>query len=118
MRQLAEDVARLPEVCEVAELSTATVLKAMGFPERRLLLEPAALAEEFRGNPQLMAKWLARSHDQRIVGGWGIEQEPGKYRVQNFARPQDSLRFEDGPLAAAVFVVRYVGFICDVLGRR
>jgi hypothetical protein len=65
--------------------------------------------------------WLKRSRDQRIAGGWGIEQDHGVYRIHRFTSSGFSagkpIVLRDRIRACAEFVVRYVSFIGEVLAR-
>ncbi len=60
--------------------------------------------------------WLERGHDQRLAGGWGIECDGERYRVQCFGGGP-ALVETNRLHATAEFIVRYVGTIADVVRR-
>ncbi|HKU65998.1 MAG TPA: hypothetical protein VJQ06_13160 [Rhizomicrobium sp.] len=98
-------------------MSTACLLRQAGFLDTSQVLDVAAVEQALRHHPGLADRWLERGHDQRLVGGWGIECDHGQYRVQSFA--SDHHLLERKKLhAVAEFVVRYVGFIREVLTRH
>ena len=113
---LAEKVGQVPQLYETGNKSTATILKDCGFPEARQFLSVEQLEHVFRQAPHLTDLWLKRANDQRLVGGWGIEQETGEFRVQNYSSGKGFL-VADRFKACAEFADRYVGFIGDVLAR-
>jgi hypothetical protein len=79
-------------------------------------LKVEEVEDALRRHPSLADRWLERGQDQRLAGGWGIECDHGQYRVQSYASGRHLL--EKRKLhAVAEFVVRYVGFIRDVLDR-
>jgi len=68
-------------------------------------------------DPKLAELWLERGRDQRLAGGWGIEQEHDHYRVQSYSSGQ-YLVARNRLHACAEFIVRYVGFIRETVKRR
>ena len=114
---LAETISEMPELYERSDESTARLLLRSGY-----LDEPQALTVEdvelaLRRHPELADRWLERGHDQRLVGGWGIECDHGQYKVQSFSGGRPLV--ENKKLhAVAEFIVRYVRFIGDVLSRH
>ena len=113
---LAEKISEVPELYDKKDESTACLLREAGFLDSSEPLEVADVEQALRHHPGLADRWLERGHDQRLVGGWGIECDHGQYRVQSFS--SDRHLVEKKKLhAVAEFVVRYVGFIREVLGR-
>jgi hypothetical protein len=111
---LAEKVSEVPELYDKTNKSTARLLKDLGALNEPLKVEE--VEDALRHHPSLADRWLERGQDQRLAGGWGIECEHGQYRVQSYASGRHLL--EKKKLhAVAEFVVRYVGFIRDVLDR-
>ena len=115
-RQLAEQISKIPERFDASNKSTALLLKEAGFPQRRSDLSVEEVEDVFRHSPKLADQWLKRGSEQRLAGGWGIENENGTYRVQSFADGHSEIE-HDRFRACAVFVVRYVHFIGDMLAR-
>jgi hypothetical protein len=115
-RLLAEQISQIPERFDAENKSTALILKEAGFPQRRSDLSVEEVEDVFRRSPRLTDKWLRRGSEQRLAGGWGIERENGSYRVQSFADGHSEIE-HDRFRACALFVVRYVNFIGDVLSK-
>ena len=112
---LAEKVSEVPELYDKTNKSTACLLKDLGALNEPLKVEE--VEDALQHHPSLADRWLERGQDQRLAGGWGIECEHGQYRVQSYASGRHLL--EKKKLhAVAEFVVRYVGFIRDVLDRN
>ena len=112
---LAEKVSEVPELYDKTDKSTACLLKDLGALNEPLKVEE--VEDALQHHPSLADRWLERGQDQRLAGGWGIECEHGQYRVQSYASGRHLL--EKKKLhAVAEFVVRYVGFIRDVLDRN
>ena len=116
--RLAERVSEVPDMYEKGDRSTAVLLKDCGYLDAPQALKiedvEAALAKE----PSLVDKWLARGGDQRFSGGWGIERADGTWRVWNFANRNERLVERNRLHAVAEFIVRYVAFMGNVLGRQ
>ncbi|MBC8036951.1 MAG: hypothetical protein H7X89_07025 [Rhizobiales bacterium] len=114
---LAEKVSQVPELFDQKDSSTATLLKEAGYLDAPQTLKVADVEDVIAKEPKLADKWLKRGHDQRLVGGWGLERESGQYVLRDFG---SRLRIveESRPHAIAEFVVRYVGFIARVLSRH
>jgi hypothetical protein len=115
-RKLAEQISTIPERFDAGNKSTALLLKEAGFPQRRDDLSVEEVEDVFRQSPGLADQWLRRGSEQRLTGGWGIERENGAYRVRSFADGHSEIE-HDRLRACALFVVRYVHFIGDVLAR-
>jgi hypothetical protein len=114
---LAEKISEVPELYDKSDESTARLLQEAGFLDSSQALEVAHVEQALRQHPSLADRWLERGHDQRLVGGWGIECDCGQYRIQSFS--SDRHLVERKKLhAVAEFVVRYAGFIREVLGRH
>lgn len=62
-----------------------------------------------------LATAMARSGDQRIMGGCGIEAQGDMYRIHRHGNSFGYLSFADRAQVVAEFAVRYVWFICEVL---
>ena len=114
---LAQRVSEVADAYEHGDLSTVQLLAETGYLAKPMSLTvgdvEAALAED----PNLAELWLERGQDQRLAGGWGIEQEHGHYRVQNYSSGQYLVE-TDRLHACAEFIVRYVGFIHDAMTRH
>ena len=95
---------------ELAELERG------GYLDHPQDLKVEDVEQALAGEPDLTARWLDRGHDQRLAGGWGIECENGTYRIQSFSGG-GALEESDPLHATAEFVVRYVGFIGEVMRR-
>ena len=113
---LAEKVSEVPELYDKKDESTACLLREAGLLDSSQPLEVADVEQALRHHPSLADRWLERGHDQRLVGGWGIECDHGQYRVQSFSSGRHLVERKKLH-AVAEFVVRYVGFIREVLGR-
>ena len=114
---LAEKVTKVPELFEARDSSTATLLKQSGYLDAPQALKVADVEEELAHQPKLADQWLKRGHDQRLVGGWGVECEGGKYVLRDFSG-RTRIAEKGKAHAVAEFVVRYVGFIAKVLSRH
>jgi hypothetical protein len=113
---LAEKISEVPELYDRTDKSTACLLKDIGILNRQEPLRVEEVEEALRHHPDRADKWLERGHDQLLAGGWGIECDHGRYRIQSFSSGRHLL--EQKKLhAVAEFVVRYVGFIRDVLNH-
>ena len=113
---LAEKISEVPELYDKKDESTACLLREAGLLDSSQPLEVADVEQALRHHPSLADRWLERGHDQRLVGGWGIECDHGQYRVQSFSSGRHLVERKKSH-AVAEFVVRYVGFIREVLGR-
>jgi len=116
--QLAERVSEVPDMYEKSDRSTATLLKDCGYLDAPQALKTKDVEEALAQEPWLADKWLARGGDQRFSGGWGIERANGMWRVWNFANRSERLVEHNRLHAVAEFIVRYVGFMGDVLRRK
>ena len=113
---LAEIISEVPEIYEQSDESTARLLAKTGYLDAPQALTVADVEQALERHPELADRWLERGHDQRLVGGWGIECDHGQYRVQSYASGRHLV--EKKKLhAVAEFIVRYVAFIGDVLSR-
>lgn len=113
---LAEKISEVPELYDRTNKSTACLLQDLGVLDSPEPLKVDEVENVLRHHPALADRWLERGQDQRLVGGWGIECDHSQYRVQSYASGRHFL--EKKKLhAVAEFVVRYVGFIRDVLDR-
>lgn len=113
---LAEKISEVPELYDKGNKSTACLLQDIGFLASSEPLKVEEVEDALRNHPFLADRWLERGQDQRLIGGWGIECDHGQYRVQSYASGRHLL--EKKKLhAVAEFVVRYAGFIRDVLQR-
>ena len=114
---LAEKISEMPELYERSDESTARLLLRSGYLDapQALTVEDVELA--LGRHPELADRWLKRGHDQRLVGGWGIECDHGQYKVQSFSGGR-ALVDKKKLHAVAEFIVRYVRFIGDVLSRH
>ena len=114
---LAEKVSEVPELYGKGNKSTACLLQDMGFPNSSEPLKVEEVEDALEHHPVLADRWLERGQDQRLTGGWGIECDHVQYRVQSY--PSGRHLLEKKKLhAVAEFIVRYAGFIRDVLNRR
>ena len=114
--RLAEKVSEVPELYDKGNKSTACLLRDIGFLNSSESLKVEEVEDALRQHPVLADRWLERGHDQLLSGGWGIECDHGQYRVQSYASGRHLL--EQKKLhAVAEFIVRYAGFIRDVLSR-
>ena len=114
--ELAERIVHMPKTFAAGNKSTACLLREAGFPQARKDLSVAEVEQVLEREPELADLWLERGHDQRAAQGWGIEGSSGDYQLVHFAdghREQEKNRLH----ATAEFVVRYVGFIGDVMRR-
>ena len=117
MSKMAEKISRIPRRFEQCDCSTAALLEETGFleaPERLTVEEVEQVLEQ---EPDLADDWLERGRDQRMTGGWGIEREHDKYCVRSFAGG-GAFTEEDRLHATAQFVVRYLGFMGEVIRRH
>jgi hypothetical protein len=112
----AETIAKVPERYEHSDRSTACLLEDAGFPKLRGAVNVEDVEQALLAQPELVGQWMARSQDQRIAGGWGIDCEGTGYRVQSYSGG-DHLIIEDRIRACAEFIVRYVRFIGDVQAK-
>ena len=113
---LAEKISEVPELYDKGNKSTASLLRDTGLLETSQSLKVEEVEDALRGHPERADRWLERGRDQLLTGGWGIERRRGEYRVQSFSTGRHLL--EKKKLhAVAEFVVRYVGFMRDVLLR-
>ena len=113
---LAEKISQVPELYDKEDRSTASLLRDTGFLETSQPLKVEEVEDALRGHPQLVDRWLERGRDQLLTGGWGIERGRGEYHVQSFSTGRHLV--EKKKLhAVAEFVVRYVGFVREVLLR-
>jgi hypothetical protein len=114
---LAERISEVPVLYDKENESTAHLLKDTGFLDRPQSLKVQEVEDALRHHPDWADRWLERGRDQRLAGGWGIECDHGRYRVQNFSNRR-YLMEQKKLHAVAEFIVRYVGFIRDVLDRN
>jgi hypothetical protein len=115
---LAQRISEVPDVYEHSNCSTATLVKETGYLERPQALTVGDVEEVLAQDPNLAELWLERGMDQRLAGGWGIERdEQGRYRIQSYASGRHLVE-RDRLHACAEFIVRYVGFIGDVIRRN
>jgi hypothetical protein len=113
---LAEKISEVPDLYDKENKSTACLLRDIGFLDAPQPLKVEEVEDALNRHPGLADRWLERGRDQRLTGGWGIECDHGQYRVQSFSSGRHLL--EPKKLhAVAEFVVRYVGFIRDVVKR-
>jgi len=113
---LAEKVSEVPDLYDKENKSTACLLRDIGFLDAPQPLKVEAVEDALKHHPRLADRWLERGRDQRLTGGWGIECDHGQYRVQSFSSGRHLI--ERAKLhAVAEFVVRYVGFIREVVNR-
>jgi len=114
---LAQRVSEVPDAYEHGNLSTVKLLAEAGYLQKPQTLTVGDVEEALAEDPNLAELWLERGRDQRLAGGWGIEHDQGRYRVQNYSSGQ-CLMEQDRLHACAEFIVRYVGFIHDVVTRH
>jgi hypothetical protein len=113
---LAEKISEVPELYDKGNKSTASLLRDSGLLETSQPLKVEDLEDALQEHPDRADRWLERGRDQLLTGGWGIERRRGEYRVQSFSTGRHLM--EKKKLhAVAEFVVRYVGFMRDVLLR-
>ena len=117
MSSLAKKVSEVPDAYEHSERSTAILLKETGYLEQPQTLTVADVQNALAEDPDLAELWFERGHDQRLSGGWGIDCEGDCYRVQSFSTGQHLIE-QDRLHACAQFIVRYVGFIAEVVRRH
>jgi hypothetical protein len=113
---LAERISEVPMRFEKEDKSTAHLLEEIGFLDEPRLLKVEQVEEALAHHPDLADRWLERGRDQLLNGGWGIECSHGQYRVQSFSSGRHLLERKKLH-AVAEFIVRYVGFIREVLER-
>lgn len=113
---LAEKISEMPELYDRNNKSTACLLKDLGVLNSPEPLKVNEVEDALRHHPDWADKWLERGHDQLLAGGWGIECDHGRYRVQSFSSGRHLVE-KQKLHAVAEFVVRYVEFIRDVLAR-
>lgn len=114
---LAQRVSEVPDAYEHGNLSTIQLLTEAGYLEKPHSLTVGDVEDALEDDPNLAEMWLERGRDQRLAGGWGIEHDRDHYRVQNYSSGQ-CLVERDRLHACAEFIVRYVGFIHDVVTRH
>lgn len=114
---LAQRISEVPDAYEHSNLSTAQLLAETGYLEKPLWLTVGDVEEALLEDPNLAEMWLERGRDQRLAGGWGIEHDHGHYRVRNYSSGQYLVE-PDRMRACAEFIVRYVGFIREVVRRH
>jgi hypothetical protein len=115
-RELAEQIAKLPDHFETQDKSTAHLLREAGIPHRLTDLSVEEIEAALRHFPKLTDKWLKRGSEQRLAGGWGIERANEAYRIYSFGGGQMQIE-QDRFRACATFIMRYVQFIGDVQTR-
>ena len=108
--QLIEKIARIPQQYEQQDKSTASLLEEAGLPDHRDEVSVEEVEQVLRNEPDLAGLWLGRGGDQRLSGGWGIEQAGREYKILNFGDGR-SMSFRDRTHAIAEFAVRYIRFI-------
>jgi hypothetical protein len=114
---LAQRVSEVPDAYEHSNLSTVRLLADAGYlKEEAQSLRVGDVEEALMEDPGLVELWLDRGRDQRLVGGWGIEHDRGRYRIQNYSTGQHLVE-RNRLRACAQFIVRYVGFIHGVMKR-
>ena len=114
---LAQRVSEVPDAYEHGNLSTVKLLRDTGYLEKPQSLTVGDVEDALAEDPTLAELWLERGRDQRLAGGWGIECGHGHYRVQSYSSGQYLVE-RDRLHACAEFIVRYVGFIHDVVKRH
>jgi hypothetical protein len=115
---LAQRISEVPDIYANSNRSTAAILKETGYLERPQVLTVGDVEEALAQDPNLTELWLERGMDQRLAGGWGIERDHhGQYRIQSYASGRHLLE-KDRLHACAEFIVRYVGFIGEVVRRH
>jgi len=110
-------------ISEVSQTSMNTaIVPPPRFEGRRVYPGGAAsvdggdVEEALEQDPNLAELWLERGMDQRLGRRWGIERVHGQYRIQRYASGRHLLE-KDRLHACAEFIVRYVGFIGEVVRR-
>jgi|GEM_PF-3108527 hypothetical protein len=114
---LAQRVSEIPDAYEHSNLSTSQLLAETGYLDRPQALTVSDVEVALQEDPKLAELWLERGRDQRLAGGWGIEQEDNQYRVQSYSSGQ-YLVARNRLHACAEFIVRYVAFIQESVKRR
>jgi hypothetical protein len=114
--QTLKKIVRVPEEFARRDRSTNSLLEDIGFPAARAELKASDVEPLLRADQDLVDLWMTRGHDQRFVGGWGIESRDGHYAVISFADGR-KIPFQDRYAACAEFLVRYLCFIGDVQAR-
>lgn len=114
---LAEKIVEVPELYDRKDESTACLLRDAGFLDSSQTLKVEEVEDALDHHPAWADKWLERGQDQRLSGGWGIECDHGRYRVQQYSTGRHLVE-EKKLHAVAEFIVRYVGFIRDVRNRQ
>src|SRR5215469_10864295 len=109
---LAQRVSEIPDAYEHCNLSTVQLLAQTGYLDKPQSLTVGDVEQALTEEPNLAELWLNRGMDQRLAGGWGIEHEGDRYRLQNYSSGQ-YLVVQDRLLACAEFIVRYIAFIRD-----
>jgi hypothetical protein len=113
---LAEKISEVPELYDKSDESTACLLRDIGFLDTPQPLKVQEVEDALNRHPALADRWLERGRDQRLTGGWGIECDHGQYRVQSFSSGRHLMERKKLH-AVAEFIVRYVGFIREVVNR-
>jgi hypothetical protein len=118
--ELAEKLVRVPERFERTDCSTAALIAETGYLEQPDGLKTEDVQEVLASKPELAERWLARGQDQRLVGGWGIDCEGGRYLIRPYGVETSERRLveKDRLRATAEFIVRYVGRIGEVMRRH
>jgi hypothetical protein len=114
---LAQRISEVPDIYEHSNRSTAALLEETGYLEAPQALTVGDVEQALEQDPNLAELWLERGMDQRLAGGWGIECVHGQYRIQSYANGRHLLE-KDRLHACAEFIVRYVGFIGEVVRRH
>jgi hypothetical protein len=114
---LAQRISEVPDIYQHSNRSTAALLKETGYLEAPQALTVGDVEQALEQDPNLAELWLERGMDQRLAGGWGIECAHGQYRIQSYASGRHLLE-KDRLHACAEFIVRYVGFIGEVVRRH
>jgi hypothetical protein len=114
---LAQRISEVPDIYQHSNRSTAALLKETGYLEAPQALTVGDVEQALEQDPNLAELWLERGRDQRLAGGWGIECAHGQYRIQSYASGRHLLE-KDRLHACAEFIVRYVGFIGEVVRRH
>jgi len=114
---LAEKIIEVPQRFVKENKSTACLLKEIGYLDRPQELNVEEVEQALRRHPEQVEQWLERGLDQNLSGGWGIQCDHGRFRVQSFSSGRHLV--EQKKLhAVAEFVVRYVGFVREVFNRN
>jgi hypothetical protein len=114
---LAQRISEVPDIYEHSNRSTAALLKETGYLEAPQALTVGDVEEALEQDPNLAKLWLERGTDQRLVGGWSIECVHGQYRIQSYSSGRHLME-KNRLRACAEFIVRYVGFIGEVVRRH